>query len=223
MTEELNPPAIHAEVEAGVAAKYRKQLNALIKTVNQSTFDIMDTLHEIKTKGYYAPKFDTFKEFTSSIDMKATKAYYLVRIKETMLASGISREQYEKVGVSKLRILSRIELVKDGQPALWDGIPVTNAIKSIVESNPPIEEINTIVAAIQGLTGDDAMTWLNVAVKQGAKKVIRQAIDLAKKMIGSVSKDDEGMSKDASDGAALEVIALDFISGAPQETNESNQ
>jgi hypothetical protein len=40
---------------------------------------------------------------------------------------------------------------------------------------------------------------------------VRPALELAKNAIGSVGKDDEGVSQDASDGAALEAITAEFL------------
>ena len=47
-----------------------------------------------------------------------------------------------------------------------------------------------------------------------------------KNQIGSVGKDDEGMSKDATDGQALEVVCVDFINsnsgdGVLEQVHES--
>jgi hypothetical protein len=196
--------AIVGEAEAGQAAKVRKQLNALIKNLGTSTFDIMDLLYEVKNKQFFAPKYNTFAEFAKTLDMKVTKSYYLVKIKSVMEAADIPRETYEPIGLSKLRAISRLDVQKEEELALIKGL--------IIEApNQPLENIKALVAAGQGLTGDDSLVWLNISLKQSAREVVRKAIAAAKKNIGSVNKDDEGISHDATDGAAIEAIALDFL------------
>jgi hypothetical protein len=204
--------AIFGEIEAGQAAKVRKQLNALIKNLGTSTFDIMDLLHQIKSEKLFSPKYNTFAEFAKTLDLKVTKSYYLVKIREVMNAAGVPRETYEPIGLSKLRAISRLDVQKEEELALIKGL--------VIEApNQPLENIKALVAAGQGLTGDDSLVWLNISLKHSAREVVRKAIDAAKKNIGSVSKDDEGISKDATDGAAIEAIALDFLSGQPYDGN----
>jgi len=203
------PQAIVGEAEAGEAAKVRKQLNQLIKNLNASTFDLMDVLYTIKSKGFFSPKFNTFSEFVKDLDgLKLSKAYYLTRIRETMNAAAIPREVYEPIGLSKLRAISRL----DPAESYVGGLGV-DLITTLVQHAPAssLEELKDAVAAAQGLTGEDSMVWLNVSLKNSAREVVKKAISVAKKNIGSVSKDNEGISHDASDGAALEAVALDFL------------
>jgi hypothetical protein len=63
--------------------------------------------------------------------------------------------------------------------------------------------------------------FLHFSVKQSVlENVVRPALDLAKKHIGSVSKDAEGISQDASDGSALEVIAIEYLTSAEEPGDE---
>ena len=204
------PQAIVGEAEAGEAAKVRKQLNQLIKNLNASTFDLMDVLYTIKSKGFFSPKFNTFSEFVKDLDgLKLSKAYYLTRIRETMNAATIPREVYEPIGLSKLRAISRL----DPNAIYANDQSGVDAIKVFIinATDMSLNDIKNQVAVTQGLTGEDSMVWLNVSLKSSAREVVKKAISVAKKNIGSVSKDDEGISHDASDGAALEAVALDFL------------
>jgi hypothetical protein len=216
---DLQPQVIVGEQEAGAAAKARNQLNKLIKGLSGSTFDVMDLAYDIKSNGYFKPKYNTFAEYGKTLDLKLSKLYYLVKIREVMNAAGVSRETYEPIGLSKLRAISRLD--PNVQYEGYDSTAevVGNLIEQAAETS--LEEIKSEVAKIQGLTGDDSFIWLNVKLKHSAREVVRKAITVAKKEIGSVSKDDEGISKDASDGAALEVIALDFLSGHPYDGEEA--
>jgi hypothetical protein len=207
---DLQPQVIVGEQEAGAAAKARNQLNKLIKGLSGSTFDVMDLAYDIKSNGYFKPKYNTFAEYGKTLDLKLSKLYYLVKIREVMNAAGVPRETYEPIGLSKLRAISRLD-----PNACYDGGPCTETlINNLVTSaaTKSLDEIKQEVATIQGLTGDDSLVWLNISLKHSAREVVRKAIAAAKKNIGSVSKDDEGISKDATDGAAIEAIALDFLS-----------
>jgi hypothetical protein len=209
----LDEQVIVGEVEAGEAAKVRKQLNQLIKNLNASTFDLMDVLFTIKSKGFFGPKFNTFSEFVKDLDgLKLSKAYYLTRIRETMNAAEIPREVYEPIGLSKLRAIARLDPKEN---YVVDGISTSGVevIKKLIElKDVPLEDLKTLINEVQGLTGEDSMVWLNISLKHSAREVVKKAISVAKKNIGSVSKNDEGVSQDASDGSALEVVALDFLS-----------
>jgi hypothetical protein len=205
----LDEQVIVGEAEAGEAAKVRKQLNQLIKNLNASTFDLMDVLYTIKSKGFFSPKFNTFSEFVKDLDgLKLSKAYYLTRIRETMNAAAIPREVYEPIGLSKLRAIARLD-----PTATYELITGLEAVKQLVEAAPnlSLNDVKLGVDQTLGLTGEDSMVWLNVSLKNSAREVVKKAISVAKKNIGSVSKDDEGISHDASDGAALEAVALDFL------------
>lgn len=216
MLEELNPPAIHGEAEAGEAAKCRKQLNALIKNLNASTFDLAEALYRVKKNGYFQPKFNTFGEYVKSLDgLKFTKAYYLCRIVESMTAAGVPRAEYEPLGIAKLRVIAKIEALKEYPEPSGSTVAGKTLIGCLVmqaADGKGLEHLKKAVADIKGETGDEAMVWLNVSIKQGAREVVKKAISVAKKQIGSVSTNDEGIAQDASDGRALELIATDFLS-----------
>jgi hypothetical protein len=205
---------IVGEAVAGQAKQVLKQVNDLIANVNTSTFDLMDLLHSVKKNAYYSPEFDSFVEYTKSLDLKSSRSYYLVKIKEAMVAADIPRTEYEKVGTSKLRIIARINLKESG---------AVEKIKTLMADavNMGEKQVEQEVAAAQGLTGDDAMVWINIRLKKAARdEVVRSALDLAKKQIGSVGVDADGNAIDASDGSALESICGDFLSDPNNQFEE---
>jgi len=209
--EQLNPPAIVGEIEAGIAAKKRKQLTTLINNINSSNFDLMDLLYEIKVNEYFKPKCDTFNEYVQSIDIKPGTAYYFVRIKEAMGKANVPRETYEPLGMSRCRMVAQLI---DKEPEV-----IVKAVETAKTST--LKEFQEIVDAALGNVGEEAMGWLNVKIKKAALAVVQQAIGLAKKHIGSVGKDSEGMSIDCSDGQALEAIALDWLSDLANNPDKS--
>lgn len=203
------PAAIVGEAEAGQGAKVRKQLKSLLKVINTNNFDLMDLLHEVKTKKYYLPQYDTYKEFTDTLELKSSKAYYLVRIKEAMLTAGLARPDYENVSTLKLRAIASILSVKD-----FEGKPVSDIIKQLVidAATQTFEEIKSQVDTVTGNVGDEAFEFITIKIKKSALKVVKQAFELAKANIGSTGQDSEGISQDASDGKILEDICLDYLS-----------
>lgn len=210
MSTAVTPLAVIGEVEAGEAAKVRKALKDLIKSVNNSRFDIMDLLHEVKTKKFYQPKFDTFMEFCESLDMKVSQSYYFVRIKEKMVLAGIDRATYEPVGITKLRVIAQLN------PTDEDGVVsqlVLDQIKILVMKAPSktADELQAEVDGYQGNVGDEAWDFMSFKLKKSQKAIVKQALDLARAQHGSVGKDTDGNAKDAGDGTLLENICMDFI------------
>lgn len=207
-------PQIVGPVVAGEAAKVRKQLEQLIKKVNSSAFDIAQLLHTIKKNGYY-DGFTTFQEYVKTLEIKPRKAQYLRRIAEVMDTMGIPRETYEPLGVAKLREITSLNLDDTWvNPETKEETPMKAFIQGFVEKGGTmsLDEIKNHVKTLKGLVGEDAMGWLHLYMKQMAiDQVARPALDLAKAQIGSVGKDDEGISRDASDGAAAEVVFVAFL------------
>lgn len=209
-----NVPAIVGEQVAGEAAKVRKQLEQLINKVNTSAFDIGDLLHTIKKNGYYEG-YTTFQEYVKTLEIKPRKAQYLRRIAEVMEVMEIPRADFEPLGIAKLREITSLDV--DGtwhNPDTQEDIPVKTFIKAFVEKgvDMKLDDIKQHVKTLKGLVGDDDMNWIHLYMKQIViDQVARPALDKAKMLIGSVAKDDEGISKDASDGQAAEVIFVAFL------------
>jgi hypothetical protein len=198
------------DIEAGRAAKVRREINKLIKGVNTSNFDLMDLMHEVKAKHYYSPEYESFSKWAKSLDIKYTKAYYLVKIKELMDGVGLAREVYEPVGMGKLRVISKLSL--EGE---FKGIPMPLVIKELTEKalHMSLEDVTFEVDTILGLTEDESMVWLNVHLKKLARdNAVKPALALAKKhMPESQTKDADGNFQDPGDGAALEMICANFL------------
>ena len=165
-------------------------------------------------KKFYAPKYATFREYTKDLEIKQSKCAYLVKIAEFMETAQLPREQYEPVGIAKLRLITRLSLTdQDGLPNQYNGMPVIEVIKKLVADAPnqtpgTLEEM---VRAIQGFTGDNEIVWMNLSMTLAQRTKLMEAIDLATKNIGSTGKDEDGQYKDASMGRCLEVIALSYL------------
>ena len=213
------PVAIVGEAVAGEAAATLADVKKLVKGLSVNTFDLAEKLHKVKAKKFYAPKFNTFGEYAKTLDLKLSKAYYLTKLVEVMTACAIPREVYEPVGIAKLWIVCRVDTVnQDGGPKMYDlgtGLPVTGvevvqAIMKHAEAQDP-DELEQFVRKVNGQVGEYAPEWENISMTKGQREKWTQAVDLAKKNIGSVGKDAEGNYKDASVGACAEVIAVSYI------------
>lgn len=204
------PAPIVDEAEAGRSSKVKKEINKLIKVTNSSTFDIAELLHEAKTKNYFREwGFENFTGYVKSLEMKAVKCYYLVSIVVNMKAAALTREEYEPVGIAKLRAISRLD--PEGE---FNGTPMPMVIRELTLKAPQMsaEEVQVEVETIMGKVGDESMVWLNIHLKKLSREnIIKPALELAKKHIGSTSTNEEGIAQDATDGRALELICANFL------------
>lgn len=210
----LMPAAIVGEAVAGEAAATLKQIKSLVKSMSVNTFDLAELLHKAKKNKYYLPKYQTFAEYTDTLDIKSSKCYYLVKMIEVMQYCEIDRAVYENVGLAKLRVITRVKVEDEGKDTLFEGVPVKLLVKDMVEKagtwQP--EDLELRVKQIQGLVGDNASAgWINFPVTYAQKAAWEKAVKLAMLQIGSVGKDEvTGKYKDASVGACAEVIAVSF-------------
>ena len=208
------------DIEAGRAASVKRQIKKLIHGVNTNTFDLAELLYETKHNKYYAGDFESFSKYAKSLDLKYSKSYYLVKIVELAKGAALEREQYEPVGLTKLRAISKLSL--EGE---FNGVPMPLVVRELtlkaaaMDYEQVVEEVNKIL----GLTEDESMVWLNFSVKKSVRDlVILPAIALAiKHMPESQTTDDEGNHIDPSKGAAIEVIAANFLADPNFNTEEA--
>lgn len=208
--------AIYGEQEAGRAAKVRKAVEDKIKGIMTSTFDIAELLFEIKSKHYYADwGYESFQEYVSTLQIKPRKAQYLVRMVEVMSAVEVERNTYEPIGLSKLREITSLDYEGDyTNPEDGAKTPYKDIIRGLVDRAGDMElgDIKKAVRILKGLTGEDELIWVNFSLKRSVKEeVLDPALKLAKLLIGDSGRDEEGMAIEASDGAALEIIAVEFL------------
>lgn len=205
-----------AIVEQDRSQAVRSKLENLIGSVNRSTFDIAELLSEVKKKGYFqAWGFNTFQEYVDGLDIKARKAQYLVRIVDVMDQVAVKRAEYEPLGINKLREITSLDPTATYKnPETGVETPMQNFIVGFVEKGKELEleEIKQHVRTLKGLVGENELVWLNLSLKRAAlEQTVRPALELAKANIGTVGRDDEGNAKDASDGTAIEMIAVEYL------------
>ena len=215
MSEGLNEniPAIVGEVDAGRAAKVKREIVKLVKGTNAAAFDLAELLHEVKTKNFYSDwGYESFSKYAKDIDgLKYSKSYYLVAVISLMKAAGLDRAQFEPVGMTKLRIISVLNKVLEGE---FNGVPMPLIVNQLTlkAAQMSAEDVQLEVDTILGLTEDESMVWINTKVKKIAREnVIKPALALMKRHMGSIGPDEEGNYSDPSDGAALEMICADIL------------
>lgn len=207
---------ISGEIVAGESAKTRALLVTLISSVNKSTFDIAELLYKVKKNGYYTAEHSTFKEYTESLDIKARKAQYLTRIVEVMDDVGVPRAQYEKLGVAKLREITSLDPNAVYKNPVSDDVPIPmkDFILDFVHHgvDTDLDDIKKHVRTLKGFVGANDIEWRNIPfLRSVLEATIDPAIELARANIGSVGKDDEGISQDASDASCIEIWAAEYL------------
>jgi hypothetical protein len=205
---------IVGEAVAGEAAAARGQLEYLIESVNRSNFDIAELACKVKRSGDYG-RHSTFQEYYATLNIKARKIQYLTRMAEVMDLVGIERKQYEPLGIGKLREITSLD--PNGKwvnPETGVETSMREFIVGFVEKGDEIEldDLKIHVRTLKGFIGEKDLVWRNLCfTRLVAEMTWDPAIQLAKNHLGSVGKDDEGISKDASDAAAAEVLAIEYM------------
>jgi hypothetical protein len=218
---------IVGEVEAGRAAKIKREVNRLIKGISSSSFDLADVLYEVKSKNFHSEwGFTSFSQYLKSLaeqGMKYSRAYYLYRVTENGVDAGLTRLEYEPVGMTKLRIITQLKSAGE-----FNGVPMPLVIRELTLKavNMTPEEVQFEVDTIKGLTDDESMVWVNFKVKKLAREnVIKPALTLIKKHCPESQLVDEktGIVTEMSDGAALEMLAANLLADPNWNEGEESQ
>lgn len=207
------------EAVAGESAKTRAMLVSLISNVNKSTLDIAELLHKVKVNGYYQAEHATFKEYTESLDIKARKAQYLTKIVETFESVGIPRKEYEPLGIARLREITSLDHnLTWKNPLTGEETPMKEFIIGMLDKDKDtgdyldLDTVKKNVRTLKGFVGENDIVWRNLPFTRiVVENTIDPALELARANIGSVGKDEEGISKDASDAACVEVWAVEYL------------
>ncbi len=211
---------IVGEAVAGEAAKARKQVEKLIQSHILDQFDIGELLWKIKKNGWYTNwGYNTFSEYGKTTGLKDSKLRYLPQISEVMEAVGFTRDQYQTVGIAKLRAIASLK--PDDiyiNPVTKEETPVADYIKLLTQKaiedgeEFKLDELKKHVRTLKGLVGDRDTAFLRIdTIRNVLDTVMRPALERAKAIIGSIGKDDEGNSIDPSDAQAFAYICGDFL------------
>jgi hypothetical protein len=206
---------IVGEAVAGESAKTRKALEKAIKQVNLSTFDVIELLDKIQDGRMYTTT--TFDDYLKTLDFKLQKLKYLARIGEFMRATGMTRVEAEQAGVTKMRVISRLDpKATYKHPLTYEETPMLQFIFWLVQqaAHPEMtaKKLEEQVAILKGEIGEKSFTWLNIRVSRLLKtNVLDLAFEKAALNIGTVGTDKDGVAIQPSDAAKLEIICVAYL------------
>ena len=203
---------IVGEVEAGHAATVRKSLKKAIQQVNVSTFDVIELLHKVRKEHLYTEP--TFSDFVDTLGIKKRTAQYWERIGEVMDAIGAARSEYEPIGITKLRAITRLDPATTyTNPVTKDVHPMTDYIWGLMEMAPTktAGELEKHVHVLLGEVGENELTWYNVRLPRLVmENAVKPALEKAAINIGTVKTDAEGMAEEVPDWRKLEVVCIEY-------------
>jgi hypothetical protein len=204
------------EQVAGRAARVREKLKDLTSDIKASTFDVADLLFEAQENNYpakwgYSSTYEYGKE---ELGLKRRKIEYLLRITKVCHQVGLKRERYEPSGVSKLRAITTL----DPEGKYWNTAEHVSEpldehiVRLILDSDKlNVEQVELEVCRLKGQVGKDRRvirsystditTWTNV---------ISEAIEKARKVLGSKGRDEAGSAREYSEGECYECICAAF-------------
>jgi hypothetical protein len=204
------------EQVAGRAARVREKLKDLTNDVKSSTFDLADLLFEAQENSYPAAwGFASTVEYgQEELGLKPRKTQYLTRITKVCRQVGLKRERYEPSGISKLREITTL----DPEGTYWNvsehvSEPLDeHIVRLILDSDKMnVDQVKVEVARLKGQVGKDrrvlrsystdVTTWTNV---------ISEALERARRFLGSKGRDAEGNAKEYSEGECYECICAAF-------------
>jgi hypothetical protein len=217
---------IVGEAVAGQAAQLRKRALKLIDLQETCQYDLGETLMEIQDKALYTQwGFNTYSEWIKTTVLKTSKSRYLPQIARVMAAIGVPREKYEPLGRAKLRVIASLNPTDVYvHPVSKEETSMHNFIAAITDNaitkgdEYPLKEIKKHVRTLKGITGDRDITFFGFPILRLAlDNVVTPAIEHCQAIIGSVGKDDEGKSIDASVGTCIERICAEWMLTMPHD------
>jgi hypothetical protein len=217
MNEQLNSPAIHGEAVAGRSAQVRKQLLRMVSNMAISTFDMIELLAEAQEQQYPLQwGFSSLPDYgAKELGLKPRKTQYLTRIGKVTKQVGLKREQYEPAGTTKLREITTLDpegsffnIAEHKNEDLAEHI-----VRLILDHDSmTVDQVKEEVLRLKGRTGPDRPVLRTTSYTKSVwENVVKPARELARQILGSAGRDDEGNAKEYSDGACDEVIYAAFL------------
>lgn len=197
------------------AFEVKEQLAKLNDSLQDGFIDLCDLLREARDKNYhlyyqddkgeYYTRFDAWVEEGSALDISARQAYYYIRVSEVAEDMGLDKAQLKKIGISKLREILTLDTGKH-----------MDAVKGLLESaeNTPLNTVKEKVKAVKkggSADGAQAVAYVTIKLPIEVKEIFDQAVELARKLYGSVNNEETGEIEDISISKAMELILVSYI------------
>jgi hypothetical protein len=228
--DELCPPAIHGKTVAGRAHMVRKDLKRLAANMQQDVFTLADLFYEAQANAYYLQwGHESLGEYAQKeLSIKPRKAQYLARIVKVCRDVGVvDRKNYEPAGISKLREIATL----DPKGFFFDkeknqNFPLNEIIVDLILDAPDLtlQEVKDKVDYLKGQTGENRQIVRSYGVTQSTwDNVIKPAMEMARKKLGSAGRDESGEAQEYSDGACMEIICTSFVQDPNNYMDESDE
>ena len=214
---ETNVPVIIGEREAGRSTQVRKKLMMIVGDISENTFDLAELLVEAEDGNL--PQqwgYDNIYDYgETELGLKERKIQYLTRIIKVCKAVGISRNNFEPAGVSKLREITRLNPegsffnTETKEPeALNEHIVrlITDAEK--YTGKQLLEEVRRLTGQIGG---NRPVTKMMSWTEDTYNNVILPAQELARRRLGSAKRDENGNAVEYTDSVVEEMIHAEFL------------
>lgn len=216
------------------SAIVRKTLKSLNTNLEYTLFDCAELLYEAQFNKYFSHwGYKNLAEYAAQeLQMKPRRAQYLARIVRVAKAVGLTRDSYEKAAVSKLREIATLD-----PEASWFN-PETKLNEALADcildlflqaNDLTLDQIRKLVSLYKGQVGPDRRIIRSYSTNESAyEKVIKPAMELTRRRLGSAGRDDAGNAKDYSDGVVIEMWAAEVLadpnylepSPIPEEKND---
>ena len=204
----------------------RQKVEEIRRGIAGRFIELGTLLGEIKDGGFHViwghANFGLWLK-SSGLDLGESAAYYLIKIVRTSKQMGIPQEQLEKIKLSKLREICRLD-------------PKTHSkqIKQLMDACTPdkdgnemsLEDCRINVQKIEGGAeiGDndtkiDLFVFLTIKVTTTQKQVIEDAVELVRAKHGD-TMDADGNPAEISIGKAVELMAAEYLNGADEVEQE---
>jgi hypothetical protein len=182
-----------------------------------SNFDMAALLAEAQENGYATQwGFASLLDYGArELGLKKRKTQYLARIGKVTKAVGLTRNQYEPAGVSKLREIVTL----DPEGSYFN--KETHANESLAEhivrlildhDSLNVEQVREEVLRLQGRLGPDRPVHRTTTYPRSVwENVVKPARELARRLLGSAWRDAEGNALEYSDAACDECICASFL------------
>ena len=208
--------AIVGEVVAGQSATLRKRMRILAADLTKHTFDLAEAfLLAQETRCYTEWGFESLPEYAElELGIKPRKAQYLARIAKVCRDCGVARKDYEPVGVTKSREITRLDpTISYYNAEEKHHEPLVDHIVRLIAEAPELSlvEIELEVARLQGMTGDNAMVMRAFKVTLSCwENVIAPCLESIRRRLGSAGRDGTGAAKEYTDGNCYEALCAEY-------------
>ena len=211
-----NPVVSIGEPVAGQAATLRKRMRILAADLTKHTCDLAEAfLQAQETRCYAEWGFESLGDYAElELGVKPRKAQYLARIARVCRDCGVARKDYEPVGVTKLREITRLDLgvtYYNADEKTHESM-VDHIVRLIAEApeNSTVE-VEEEVARLKGQTGENAMVHRGYKITLSCwDNVIAPCFESIRKRLGSAGRDGTGAAREYTDGNVVECLCAEY-------------